>query len=99
GAEPVLTSLLASLVAEYAPSNLGLVTIASPRSLPAELERLPHQLRDVVDPGREQETLLAIEEVGAELARRIAMGATNDPDLAVIIRELADLDAEQMSAL
>jgi hypothetical protein len=52
-----------------------------------------------VDPGRGRDALVAIEEVGAELSRRIAVGATSDPDLVVIIRELADLDAEQMSAL
>jgi hypothetical protein len=99
GADAVLVALLASLAAERPPSDLGMVTIAAPRTLPEEVGVLPHQLVPLVDPQQPHDVLEALEQVRAELGRRVVAGASNEPDLVLVVRELADLAPEALGVL
>ena len=61
--------------------------------------RFPHGLFDTVnsaDPAAVQQALMAVRQ---ELDRRMAAGATDEPDLVVVIRELGDLDAAAIGML
>ena len=94
-----LSALVASLVSAWRPEDLGLVLLAQPHTLPEELGRFPHGLFDTVnsaDPAAVQQALMAVRQ---ELDRRMAAGATDEPDLVVVIRELGDLDAAAISML
>ena len=94
-----LSALVASLVSAWRPEDLGLVLLAQPHTLPEELGRFPHGLFDTVnsaDPAAVQQALMAVRQ---ELDRRMAAGATDEPDLVVVIRELGDLDAAAIGML
>jgi two-component SAPR family response regulator len=100
GVETVLASLLAALAARCRPDELRLLTIANPRLLPAQLASLPHQHGPVIDPADSARVRAALDELRAELTRRVrgtehdpAEAGTRDPDLALVVGELADLDA------
>jgi DNA segregation ATPase FtsK/SpoIIIE-like protein len=73
-AETVLVGLVASLVARRRPSDLALVTVARPNSLPGELTSLPHQLAPPVDPEDSNAVRGVLEELRDELDRRTAAG-------------------------
>src|SRR5262249_9212900 len=102
GAETVLASLLAALTTRCRPDDLRLYTIASRRSLPAQLLDLPHQHGAVVDPADETAVGNLLGEVRAELTRRMRaavpgdipdhVGTRKEPDLVLVISELAELE-------
>jgi hypothetical protein len=93
-AEPVLVGLAASLVARRPPSNLALLTLAAPRTLPPELVTVPHQLVPVVDPADDDAVRTVLQQLRDELDRRAAAEATAAVDVVVIVRELAGLRRE-----
>jgi len=102
GTETVLASLLAALTARCRPDELRLWTIASRRTLPAQLLDLPHQHGEVVDPTDEVAVGKILEEVRAELTRRMrdaatigvpdVLGTHKEPELVLVIGELAELE-------
>lgn len=98
-AEAILSGLLTSLVARRSPSQLGFVVLGGPRCLPEELLGLPHRLEPVVDAQDEDSALQLLNRVRQELEERVATGATDAPDLVVVIPELAHLSAEHQVAL
>lgn len=99
GAETVLTALVTSLVSVRVPEDLGLVVIARPHTLPNEIGVFPHGLFDVVDPGDPASVQNALESVRDELDRRRRDRNNGDADLVVVVRELADLESNAVSAL
>ena len=77
-AEIPLIALVASLASVRRPEDLGLVLLARPHILPAELGNLPHALVDPVDssdPAGVERTLMSVRQ---ELDRRVAAGARED---------------------
>src|SRR5205823_1498015 len=92
GADVVLTSLLVSLAAARPPSELGVVLIAAPRSLPEELGTLPHLVRPPVDPADPAALAQTLAEVRTEVERRASASAADRRELLVVIGELGDLD-------
>jgi nucleoid-associated protein YgaU len=99
GAGTALVAVLASLVARSTPAELGLYVIGQPSSLARELKALPHVLGPIADP-REPDTVRAvIDRVRLELERRQAGHLADEPELAVVVRELSDLDAEALTGL
>ncbi|HYT89101.1 MAG TPA: LysM peptidoglycan-binding domain-containing protein, partial [Gemmataceae bacterium] len=98
-AETVLVGLLASLVARRPPSDLALVTFASPNSLPVELTALPHQLVSPVDPANGAAVGAVLEQLRDELDRRGTADAQDGVDVVVVIRELAGLQDEYWELL
>ncbi len=99
GADAVLGALLASLVAQRSPAQLGLTVLASPRALPEDLLGLPHLLEAPVDPHDEQSALETLTFVREELEERMGSGQTDRPDLVLVLPELGELSTEHMAAL
>jgi hypothetical protein len=98
-AEAILGGLLTSLVARRSPAQLGFVVLGGIRCLPEELLGLPHRLEPVADPQDEDSALRLLNRVRQVLEERVATGATDAPDLVVVIPELAQLSAEHQLAL
>ncbi|MDQ6675365.1 MAG: LysM peptidoglycan-binding domain-containing protein [Chloroflexota bacterium] len=96
-ADVPLTALVAALASVRAPEDLGLVVIARPHTLPAEIGAFPHGLMDVVDPGDPEALRLALESVKLEIDRRRQAGSSGEADLVVVLRELGDLEPEAIS--
>lgn len=104
GTDVVLTSLLGALTARCRPDELRLVTIANRRTLPAGLLGLPHQARSPIEPTDEGAVRIALEDLRAELDRRMRRaeragtdrldGEPGLPDLVLVVGELADLADE-----
>ncbi len=99
GVETPLTGLVTSLASVRRPEDLGVVLLARPHTLPGELGRLPHLLMDPADPGEAAVSLSAVEGVRQELERRMTDGATDEPDLVVVVRELGDVEPAAMRVL
>jgi nucleoid-associated protein YgaU len=99
GADAVLTALLASLVAHRSPADLGLIVIGRPHALPDEFLGVSHLLEPQVDPHDEVAALDSIQRVRRELDDRMARCQPEQPDIVLIIPELADLSAEHHAAL
>jgi nucleoid-associated protein YgaU/DNA-binding SARP family transcriptional activator len=97
--EVPLTALVASLASVRRPEDLGLVLLAQPHTLPEDLGRLPHGLLDPVNSADPEAVQRALAAVRQELDRRTEAGATDEPDLLVVIRELCDLEPEEMAML
>lgn len=98
GAEVVVTSLLANLVTRRSPKQLQLYTIADSRTVPAGLRELPHQ-SVVVDSSDDVACAGLLEDLRRELRRRMqaaevstatASLSINDPELLLLVGELAD---------
>jgi hypothetical protein len=98
-AEPITVAIVASLVARHSPAQLALVTIASPRSLPTDVMALPHQLGEAVDPADGAALRTTLEQVREELDRRVAADGKTFVELALVIRELADVPREDHDLL
>jgi hypothetical protein len=98
-AEAILGGLLTSLVARRSPPQLGFVVLGDPRCLPDELLGMPHRLEPVVDPQDQEGALKLLNRVRQELEERVATGATDGPDLVVVVPELVQLSAEHQVAL
>ena len=104
GTEVILTSLLSALAARCRPEELRLWTIASPRLLPPELGKLPHQCGGLIDPSDEARVKQVLAEVQAELTRRMTHAenqgegheavVVDDPELVLVIGELADVEID-----
>ncbi|MDE3075207.1 MAG: LysM peptidoglycan-binding domain-containing protein [Chloroflexota bacterium] len=97
GAQTILNSLLASLIARCRPDDLQLVTVSSERAVASPLLELPHQRR-VVDMSDPEGLAQALEDVQLELNRRIdstAAAAGDEPHfpprLVLVVGELANL--------
>jgi hypothetical protein len=99
GADAVLEALLPSLVARRSPAELGLIVIGRPHSLPDELLGVAHVLERPVDPHDVGAALEVIQLVRHELDCRMANGQTEQPDIVLVVPELADLSAEHQVAL
>ena len=99
GADAVLEALLASLVARRSPAGLGLIVIGRPHSLPDELLGVSHVLEPPVDPHDESATLEVIHRLRHELDYRMANCPVEQPDIVLVVPELADLSAEHHAAL
>ena len=99
GGEAVLGALVASMVAQRSPAELGLMILGGPRALPAELQGVTHLLEAPADPHDEKAALEAISRLGEELARRVARGDRVPPDVVLVVPELGDLNAEHYAAL
>jgi len=99
GADSVLGALLASLVAQRSPAQLGLVVVGSPRALPEDLLGLPHLVEPLVDPLDEHSALKTLMFIREELERRITGGQTDGPDLVLVLPELGQLTADHFAAL
>jgi LysM repeat protein len=94
-----LVALVAALASVRAPEDLGLVVVARPHTLPDEIGLLPHGLLDVVDPGEPEAVQHALEGVKLEIdRRRQARSLADAADIVVVLRELADLEAEAMAS-
>jgi hypothetical protein len=92
-----LSALSASLASTRRPEDLGLILIARPHSVPAEIGRFPHILLDPVDGDAVKQALLSVRH---ELTRRASTDEGEDiPDLVLVIRELAELDPEAVEVL
>jgi DNA-binding SARP family transcriptional activator/nucleoid-associated protein YgaU len=104
GTDVILTSLIASLAARCRPDELRLVTIADRRTLPAQLSRLPHHADDFIDPADESKVLETLEQLRQELLQRMRraereesckwQATPEEPEIALIVGELADLPDE-----
>ncbi len=100
GVDVVLTTLVGALAARFRPEELQLWSIGSHRTLPEQFLGLPHQQMGFVDPGDDEGVSKLLQRLRTELVRRI-QGAEcgegqqglepRDPDIVVIIGELADL--------
>jgi len=99
GGEAVLSALVASLVAQRSPAELGLIVLGSPRSIADELLGVTHLLESAVDPHNEQAALEALATVRNELDQRIASCRTDAPDVVLVVPELGELSAEHHAAL
>jgi DNA segregation ATPase FtsK/SpoIIIE-like protein len=103
GAATALAALLAPLLARATPDELGLKVIASPGSPPAELLAVPHLSGPVVDPRQPEAVQAAVDRVQAELERRRAAQPNAEvipePDLVLVVRELAELDTDTLAGL
>ena len=99
GADSVLGALLASLVAQRSPAELGLVVVGSPRALPEDLLGLPHVAEPLADPLDEHGALNALTFIREELERRITSGQMDGPDLVLVVPELHQLSADHTAAL
>lgn len=64
---------------------------------PTRLGVLPHGLIDVADPGDPRAVRHALEDVRLEINRRRQTGSSNDADVVVVVRELAELETEAMT--
>ena len=103
GAEVILTSFVSALAARRRPGDLGLWTIARHRTLPGQLEHLPHQLVDAVDPADPLRVSEVLEHMRAELLRRMraAEGEAGtpssrltQPEIVLLIGELGEVEDE-----
>ncbi|MCL5107380.1 MAG: LysM peptidoglycan-binding domain-containing protein [Chloroflexi bacterium] len=104
GGNVVLTSLLAALGARFRPDELRLWTVADRHKLPPELSELPHQCKKIIDPTDAAGLRMAMEEIQAELTRRLqqpesprmdtAERGRGQSDLVLVLGELADLKDE-----
>ena len=65
-----------------------------PRTLPSELLAIPHQLTHVVDPADGDGFDKRLEQLRQELDRRAMAGGERGVDVAIVIRELADIRRE-----
>jgi LysM domain len=92
GADTILTGLVAALASGRAPDELGLVIMARPGALPQELGKLPHLLIDSVDPMDPASVSSALDAVQEEVGRRAADAGRNNPEVILVIGELAELD-------
>lgn len=101
GAEVVLTSVIAALAAHCRPEELRLWTIASRRTLPAQLQHLPHQCCGLADPGDHVQVNRVLEHVRAELVRRMrsaeedageASARRAEPEVVLVIGELDEVE-------
>jgi hypothetical protein len=99
GADAVLAALLASLVARRSPADLGLIVIGRPHSLPDEFLGVSHVPEPQVDPHDEGAALDIIQRVRRELDDRMAHCQPEQPDIVLVVPELADLSAEHHAAL
>jgi DNA-binding SARP family transcriptional activator len=95
-ASTVLTSLAVGLAARFSPSELQLMTIGHPSSMPRGVPSLPHHMGSVVDPDDRLATTYGLHGVRAELVRRIqhvehgnAIGTLTE--IVVLVPELARL--------
>ena len=98
GTDVVLTSLVGALTARCRPDELRLLTIATRRSLPSGLLELPHRARAPIDPTDAGAARDVLEELRAELDRRMRRAERDGsgtesglPDLVLVVGELADL--------
>jgi DNA segregation ATPase FtsK/SpoIIIE-like protein len=94
-----LTAVIASLASLRQPEDLGLVLISRPQMLPDEIGRLPHALLPPVDASDAEAVHEALDSVRSELNRRVAQVTEGEPDIVLVVRELADLDAEALGRL
>ncbi len=102
GTEVVLTSLLSALASRCRPEELRLWTVADRRLLPRQLLHLPHQCGVLVDPADEAGVGHVLQQVRAELIRRMRQSQSEgsperapqpvDPDLVLAIGELGNLN-------
>jgi hypothetical protein len=99
GAEAVLAGLLAGLVGKRSPSELGLLVIGSPRSLPNELLDLPHLIDQLIDPHDESGCLDVLRSLRLELERRTSGGRADGPDIVIVLTELGELSTEHIAVL
>jgi DNA-binding SARP family transcriptional activator len=91
------------LAARFSPSELQLMTIGTPSSVPRGLASLPHHMGNVVDPDDGLATTSALHDVRAELVRRmqhVEQGNTVGTltEIVLLVPELARL-AEHGSTL
>lgn len=99
GANVVLTTVLAGLVARRRPDELRLMTIARQRGLPPQVAHLPHQT-EVVDLDDSEEVARVLRMARAELFRRMARDedekswrpTREQPPMVIAIEELADVE-------
>ena len=96
-ADVPLAALTAALASVRAPEDLGLVVIARPHTLPAEIGVFPHGLLDVADPGDREAVQHALDSVKIEIDRRRQAASAGEADLVVVVRELGDLDPDALS--
>lgn len=101
GAEVVLTSIIATLAAHCRPGELRLWTVASRRTLPAQLQHLPHQCCGLIDPGDHVQANRVLEHVRAELVRRMRAAKEDageaptrraEPEVVLVIGELDEVE-------
>ena len=98
GVETVLTSVIGGLTARLSPSELRLVTIARPRSLPEQLARLPHQRNGFVDASSIDAVRLALDGVRSEVVRRMKRDG-DEAELVLVISELTELPEGEETTL
>ncbi|MHB0929242.1 MAG: LysM peptidoglycan-binding domain-containing protein, partial [Candidatus Nanopelagicales bacterium] len=101
GTEVVLTSVVSALATRCRPEELRLWTVADRRLLPPQLLQLPHQCGALVDPADEAGVSRVLQQVRAELIRRMreseregSFGRASqsvEPDLVLAIGELGNL--------
>jgi hypothetical protein len=99
GGEAVLNALVASLVAQRSPAQLGLIVFGRPRSIADELLGVTHLLEAPLDPHYEQAALEALAKVRVELDERIANCRIDAPDIVLVVPELGELSPEHYAAL
>ncbi|MDA8218668.1 MAG: LysM peptidoglycan-binding domain-containing protein, partial [Dehalococcoidales bacterium] len=101
GTEIVLTSLISALAASPRAEELRLWTVADRRLLPPELLQLPHQCGTLVDPADEAGVSHVLQQVRAELIRRMRVSESEgslerasrpeEPELVLAIGGLGNL--------
>ena len=97
--EVPLSALVASLASVRRPEDMGMVLLARPHTLPAELERFPHLLLDPVDSADAAAVGRALDSVRQELDRHLAASQEDLPDLLLVVRELGDVEGEALEQL
>ncbi|MPZ15519.1 MAG: LysM peptidoglycan-binding domain-containing protein [Chloroflexi bacterium] len=91
GGNVVLTSLIAALAARIPPEELRLSTVARRSSLPDQMQLLPHLARDFVDPIDQERVSEVLQQVRAELLRRMRGGAGSGDRAWAPTREMPEL--------
>lgn len=89
GMDVLLTTLLGGLAAAYSPPTLSIWTVAAPHTFPNLLYDLPHQVEQRIDPTDTAAVTSVLEKLRSALERRIAGEAAREPELVLVIGDLA----------
>ena len=89
-----LAALVATLAGQCPPAEVNLYTLTGANTLLAHLAPLPHQ-RAVVDPSDREKVTDLVASIRAEVERRqSAHHKGAEPELVVVVGELAEIDAQ-----